>query len=1017
MRELYTKAFLKEFAIDPDQEFVPSRLEHEAIEPMKLAYGRRIPMSPAKVMLLRMMRTRLEDARKLYKRTVAGIEACEAMLTCTSIFHYKMSGCPKCGVIFVSDVMHLNTFDRATMAPIITTRDFEVNLLAEEIVRYEADYEMKKKKLKDYEAEMREKTIYDIQAWWASTIAWRKARKRHNRLLKSEYWYRIRRLVKLKKTIDKYDPTKVKMNDLEDAFCDLIPELREYRVYKKSKAMKIATRWGFKVLAKAREKLTNGKWKAERMERLREEARLARQARRNDEIKVAEELRQDLHALAEEMAKREWTCPRFECNRHKFLSKERFETHMKVHRLMDVEVEEARRQVHLRKMKRLNEEEEIIRQIRAVKAGVREMGGDLERDGNPTLKNHRLTVGSRPYMLIPQRPGEYSVEQKNAMENKRRKLELEELERLSRRRVVVEEVAPVVEEVEVVVDTGKHKESDINDIMKELDIVTKLGAQLKMFEKSKHAKPQDVVNPFEEQDRLEREAEEKRIADEKRHEQLLLESTSTVEDRILEALFHEGFKAGYGELPQLLALGYRRLPPPPPAGTLQGKRPFGFKKIEKEEEEEPHSSQDTLLLPVFDQTGYQGDANVKMSSSLPVPLRRVNQADLQCRHDSDLNYEVTYHVKTGKRFTNKSLDEDYSLSFSNITGQMNPRPIKKKVSKHSTYLSESQISSNDLVVFNPKSSGNMLAIVDKDNNMGLISDGGNVDDGTSNCMSVMALEREEEKVREKEKEKELSLIQLGSTYIEKQHRERRLKEPDWMLMQHRLRLNESVHTQHLVTFEIVSMAKTIELCDSEFIMNKPIIRFGTLDACDYTVKCTNNVGGDIRKERSLSKIHCMIYVPLIPPKSTAVTKKGGSGGSGAASKEKKYTRSYDSDSDDEESDEETDKLQKEKRANQVTIVDNHSMWGTYVVTQRGVRKVPTTIQAGIPLEHGDLICMGITRNGPEVMTPIEANRALLVFRVRTDYCVTIGKVPEFNVGQMILDEQEKFERPEKAQFK
>jgi hypothetical protein len=61
--------------------------------------------------------------------------------------------------------------------------------------------------------------------------------------------------------------------------------------------------------------------------------------------------------------------------------------------------------------------------------------------------------------------------------------------------------------------------------------------------------------------------------------------------------------------------------------------------------------------------------------------------------------------------------------------------------------------------------------------------------------------------------------------------------------------------------------------------------------------------------------------------------------------------------------------------------------------------------------------MGITRNGPEVMTAIEANRALLVFRVRTDYCVTIGKVPEFDVGEMIMAEQEKFERPERAQYR
>ena len=65
---------------------------------------------------------------------------------------------------------------------------------------------------------------------------------------------------------------------------------------------------------------------------------------------------------------------------------------------------------------------QIIRHIRAVKSGVLQMGGDLERDGNPTLKYHRLTVGSRPYLLIPQHPGEYRVEHIRAMEREKQKL-------------------------------------------------------------------------------------------------------------------------------------------------------------------------------------------------------------------------------------------------------------------------------------------------------------------------------------------------------------------------------------------------------------------------------------------------------------------------------------------------------------------------------------------------------------------------------------------------------------------
>ena len=129
MRQLYKTAHLKELSCHPDQPFVPPMFEHDAIEPMKLAFARRIPLSPIKVMMLKMMRSRLEDARQLYQRTLNGIEKCKFMAECQSIFHYKLSGCPKCGVVFVSDVMHVHTFDRATLTPIVSTREFEMQVI------------------------------------------------------------------------------------------------------------------------------------------------------------------------------------------------------------------------------------------------------------------------------------------------------------------------------------------------------------------------------------------------------------------------------------------------------------------------------------------------------------------------------------------------------------------------------------------------------------------------------------------------------------------------------------------------------------------------------------------------------------------------------------------------------------------------------------------------------------------------------------------------------------------------
>ena len=243
---------------------------------------------------------------------------------------------------------------------------------------HKADYDQQLDKLKKYESNLRQQLVFDIQAWWGTTLAWRKAKRHHDKFQFSAFKYRVRRLVKLKKALDKFDPAKKTFNELEDEFCDLIPELREYRLYKKSRVMNIVARWGTKALSRARKKLSNILEKVctwhllycalllltifsqeQRLERLRQEALLERRLRRENEMKIAEDIRQDLHALAEEMAKRDWTCPRFECKRRKFLSKERYETHMRVHCMMDVEVEKARREVYMRKMQRLNEEEDV----------------------------------------------------------------------------------------------------------------------------------------------------------------------------------------------------------------------------------------------------------------------------------------------------------------------------------------------------------------------------------------------------------------------------------------------------------------------------------------------------------------------------------------------------------------------------------------------------------------------------------------------------------------------------------
>lgn len=57
----------------------------------------------------------------------------------------------------------------------------------------------------------------------------------------------------------------------------------------------------------------------------------------------------------------------------------------------------------------------------------------------------------------------------------------------------------------------------------------------------------------------------------------------------------------------------------------------------------------------------------------------------------------------------------------------------------------------------------------------------------------------------------------------------------------------------------------------------------------------------------------------------------------------------------------------------VRIVDNKSIWGTYVVTERGAVKVPEKLSSSIYLHPGNLICIGVMPNGPARLDTVKVS--------------------------------------------
>ena len=156
-----------------------------------------------------------------------------------------------------------------------------------------------------------------------------------------------------------------------------------------------------------------------------------------------------------------------------------------------------------------------------------------------------------------------------------------------------------------------------------------------------------------------------------------------------------------------------------------------------------------------------------------------------------------------------------------------------------------------------------------------------------------------------------------------------LKPIEWSATPHIWTINSFLN-HHVYHLELLSKHGDVEI-PSKVTLDKPTIRIGSLPYCEVHAKCK----GDVKRNRMISQIHAVITVPV----SIADDFK-------------------------------------------ITVIDNTSLWGTYVVNKAGGRKVPSKLTLGMQVEPGDLLCIGVVREGPLELEAKDAGRAACVYRVR-----------------------------------
>jgi len=256
-------------------------------------------------------------------------EQCEAINNCKSIQHYHPKGCGNCGVIFIGGqlegaVPYVKSVSRDTGVFTLVTLAFELETLAKELVVQEALVSKLSNDLHTFEEIVYAPIRIAVQNFWRFALVFKRLFKAHLRLLKSSYRYRIRRLVKMKREVDVNvrESKPLVVEDYAESYWDIMTELREYidsqRKLKESRILQFSMRF---------------------KKRLINIVEVARERRHREWLwqnSLPPPVKPIVIKRLTANKLEEFVCYRMECRCRAFLSKERFEIHMKVHQKDDL---------------------------------------------------------------------------------------------------------------------------------------------------------------------------------------------------------------------------------------------------------------------------------------------------------------------------------------------------------------------------------------------------------------------------------------------------------------------------------------------------------------------------------------------------------------------------------------------------------------------------------------------------------------------------------------------------------
>ena len=325
-----------------DEEVHAEHSELKTVRIYSYSLVRDVPLSKFQVLNLTMKRNINKEAVEKLALIKSTIVNCDKVAICKSAQHKLPSGCPTCGVIHMGGKINVTLFIKSvnretgvsTLIPLVD----EMASLQRELVKQEEIVERTTAELKVLEDQIFHRTTSAIQAWWCSFLALKRIRRVNVARDKSLFFYRVRKLVRMKRDLDSIRNLKDTDNDLRYLhvrYSDLIDEMNEYIAYKVIHSLSKTDKIAKIFLMKLRKSVTKSRQVRANEFREREIIRAANDKRVQKER--TQKLLKDLRKKVIEMDadSKRWFCNRLECNGKRFFSKDRFVVHMSIHKMKE----------------------------------------------------------------------------------------------------------------------------------------------------------------------------------------------------------------------------------------------------------------------------------------------------------------------------------------------------------------------------------------------------------------------------------------------------------------------------------------------------------------------------------------------------------------------------------------------------------------------------------------------------------------------------------------------------------